>query len=174
MNKYFMVRPSDFWRYDDVDIEGNYPVVNITDFNICENEELNSKFNYLFFEVPCRRNGTVYESEITEIISKYRFTLEINKNPDTEKNEANIYSDELGLYLKKPIALENIEVVGSKVSGLLDHMLVNEELLKNYSLHLDALIESSKFYKERYDDTIDGPGYNLKKYVRKGFFRNIK
>ena len=178
MNKYFIIKPSAFWSYDDVDIEGNYPEVTMEDFHVTEEELLDPRFNYLFFEVPCKEKmisgKTVYGKVATELISKNKFNVEVTLNPITGTDDIQFYSDELGLYMTSAVELSEAEITSSKASGLLKYLSENEELFREYCRNLDSFTESARFYKERHDETIDGPNNGFKKQLSRGFHRNIK
>ena len=142
MNKYLLVKPSEFWRYDEVNIEGEYPHVTLDDFNL-EEEEMGNNFNYLFFEVPCKERTigkTKYSNEATEIFTNRKFHFEIIKNEMTGEEEILVYSDELGLYLTKPLVAEEVFTKSSKVSGLVNYLKGHEELFKKYSYCLDTTL----------------------------------
>ena len=179
MNKYFLVRPSEFWKYDDVDINGEYPHTKVDNFKVSDNRKLNSMYNYIMIEVPYKRNKigdkmVRFTSVGNEIFTGSKFFVEVIYNPDTDENEVNLCSDELGLYLNQPIALNRVIIKNSKVSGLINYLKENEELFKSYCYNLDTTFEASRFYKQRHDETIEGLSKSTKRELRKGFLKNIR
>ena len=83
-----------------------------------------------------------------------------NKNEE-DKITVTFKSDTVGLFTKHPLLLDDIKCIPSKIPGMINYMMENEELLMNYMTSLDSMLEISKFYKELYDDTIDGPSGSL-------------
>lgn len=178
MNKYFLVRPSAFWRYEDVDIEGNYPRVGVEDFVVSEDDALNNKFNYLIFEVPYKEsrlgNKIKYASQARELITGQKFDLIIGKGSESNEDMVILKSKTLGMYLKKPLKLNSIQTKSSKVSGLVNYMKEDTQLFKEYSFCLDTTFEAAYFYKGRHDETLYGPSNSSKRELRRGYSRNIK
>lgn len=164
MKKYFLVRPSCFWLNDSVNIDGEFPKAYVQDFNISENETVQSALNFLIFEVPCWEvNGKVgYGNEAREIVSKNKYTLNVGVNINGEEI-AELHSDYLGLYMIQPLKIDSIECKPSKVSGLVNYLNDNKKDFLNYKRALNSLIEYSRFHKELYDETVSGPSkYSLR------------
>jgi len=176
MNKYFLVRPNSFWQYGEVDIEGNYPHVKLENFTVSEDDKINSKFNYLIFEIPCKQSGkkVTYSNEAIELFTKEKFDISIGRNIETNEDMVDIKSDELGLYLNKTLMLSKIEVKPSKVSGLVNYMKENEELFKEYSFCLDTTFASAYFYREKHDESLYGPDKKSKKEIRRTYTINTR
>ena len=54
---YLLVKPSEFWKYDSVDINGEYKHVTNEDFNI------DNRFNKLRLEIMNRKNVQLEKKE---------------------------------------------------------------------------------------------------------------
>lgn len=176
MNKYFLVRPNSFWQYGEVDIEGNYPHVKLESFAVSEDEKINSKFDYFIFEIPYKESGkkVTYSNEAIELFTKSKFDVSIGRNIETNEDMVELKSDELGLYLNKPLMLSKIEVKPSKVSGLVNYMKDNEEVFKGYSFCLDTTFASACFYREKHDESLYGPDRKSKKELRRTYTINTR
>lgn len=175
MSKYFMVRPNEFWEYDYVDINGEYPHVNVDDFALSKNKKTNSEFNYLIFEVPCKEGRRVkYGNEAIELFTGNKFDLTVVRDPETNEDIMDLKSDELGLYLSKPLSIDEVVVKNSKVSGLIEYMKDDKELFKNYCYCLDTTFDAARFYKTKHDETVHGLNNNSKKQLRRKFNRIVK
>ena len=105
-NVYFLVKPNTFWRYGEVDINGNYPEYLLGNFDV------NREYNFFMFEGKC--NNDYYPDTVKEIFTGKKFNLTIY-----EDDMATIESDELGLYFNGVRNIKDIEIVPSKASGLL-------------------------------------------------------
>ena len=179
MNKYFLIRPNEFWKYDDVDVNGEYPHIKVDNFKVSDNKELNSMYNYFMIEVPYKRNKIGdqvirFSSVGKEIFTGSKFYVEVVYHQELNENQVSLFSEELGLYLIHPIPLKEVITKNSKVSGLINYLKENDELFESYCKNLDNTIEASRFYKQRHDDTMEGLSRSTKRELRKGFFRHIR
>lgn len=166
MNKmYLMIKPSEFWKYGSVDIEGKYPHTDIEDFDI------DPKFNYLFFELGYKKDkdGNIKYSKTSNLLLADGVEGIFDINYDTENNTVELSSDYLGLYMKAPVNVEDVKTIPSKVAGLMNALMEDKDLLAIYMSNFESLLDSSKFYKECYDETIDGPSNSLLKSIKKAF-----
>ena len=164
MNKYLLVKPSEFWRYGEVDVEGHYPHVQLDDFNI------DPKFNFFMIEIPCKegRKGEVkYSNVASDVFSGEKFEFATVKNEDTGEQEFRLSSDYLGLYTIGNLNLKEHECIPSKVSGLMNYMREHTEVLGIYAHDSLAAIDVSRHYRECYLETINGPSNTAKKSLRR-------
>ena len=153
-NVYLLVKPSEFIRYDGLDIDGNYPGAALNDF------EVEEELNYLMFEASCEtpEEGKIrFPETIKELFTGKKFDLEIKKNPNTDKKEVMIKSDELGLYQNSPLELNQVRQKASKIAGMLKYIKGNKRLTVGYMTSLDSNFKEAIKNKKLHDMTVNGP-----------------
>ncbi len=167
---YLLVKPSEFWKYDSVDINGEYKHVTNEDFNI------DNRFNYLMIELS--RGKSVEEGKVYSKSAQILLSNELDNKLDViygknDQNERTIefQSDSLGIYSVRPLVLSSVICIPSKIPGMMNYLKENEELMVEYISSVDSLIEASRFYKELYDETIDGPNHSLMNGLKKEYKR---
>lgn len=170
MNKgYFFVKPSQFVRLGDIDIDGNFEYCECEDFDVEESKE-----NYLIFEVKYdeTENGKEYARVCREKITGEVFDLDIeskvSKRTGTKVSTVILSSENLGLF-SKIMPVSSIEDKPSRVSGLFYHFLDNPENRINYCKNLRNMFEEAKAYKYIYDHSIDGPSRYLSNQMKKSY-----
>ena len=152
MEKYFIVRPSDFWRYGPVDLNGDYEHVDIEDF------DLDPRFNCLMFKVPftALKNGMIVPgSEATEITTGSKFEVSFFRNSNMEY-DGKIKSNKRGLYSKR-LSLKDVLCKSSKISGMVNYLRDDEDLLYLYKEELEDMYEYGRYFKQEHDETVNGP-----------------
>ena len=156
-NVYFIVKPSDFWRFGEVDINGDYPRYFLNDFNVYP------EFNYLIFKGSCKDKGEMieYPHVVRELFTGKKFDLEMKRNQETGEKEIRLYSDELGIYQNKPKKLKSAECSCSKISGMIKYMKRDEEIGYTYLKSIKDTFAESKYFAKEYDKTIMGPKKSL-------------
>ena len=168
MKTYLLVKPSEFWKYGSVDINGDYPHTSVEDFNI------DSRFNCFMIELSHGKrveDGKEYLKAANILLTNEfdtKLDVVFGKN---DKNERTVEfkSDSLGLYSKNPIVINEVKCIPSKISGMMNYLQENNDLMVNYISSVDNAIIASRFYKELYDETIDGPSHSLISSLKKQF-----
>ncbi len=167
MNKYLLVKPSEFWRYDSVDLEGYYPHVDVQDF------DLDPRFNYLMFEVPFKKGSKgqiILDNKAKELFTGQEFDIVSCKNEETDAEEIRLSSSYLGLYTKN-MELNKIMCKPSKMAGMVNFLKEDTDLLSVYKSELEALTDASRFYKSCFEETINGPSKSSKRELRRLYKR---
>lgn len=165
---YLLVQPTAFYKYGSVDIDGNYPKVGIENFNV------EDKMNYVMIELSSPKNievGKEYLKTATILLTnEFDNKLDAVYSMNEEgKLAVSLKSDTIGLFTKHPLIVEDVKCIPSKIPGMMNYMAEDTELMQNYITSLDCMIQASKFYKELYDETIDGPSYSLMKSIKKQY-----
>ena len=171
MKTYFFVKPSNFSRIGEIDIDGNFEYVDYEDFETDEPKE-----NFLIFEAGYTdfEDGRVYSKTCKELITGERFCLDIKSrlNRRTGKNDvtAIISSENIGLY-SKIMSVESIEDRPSRVSGLFYHFIDNPENKESYCRQLKNMFDEASSYKYVYDHSVNGPSHYLRSQMKKTYRR---
>ena len=176
MNYYFLIKPSNFSRLGEVNIDGEYEEVINTDFSISSDANINSKLNYLIFEVPCKEKGKdiLLGKKATEIFTGNKFDIEYYESNEKNGLEAALNCDDIGLFMVDALNVDDMIVEGAKVSGMLKYMKEHEAEYKNYCVSLNQMIEASTFHNDQYNETVLGPSRSTKRELRKGFYRKLR
>ncbi len=167
---YFLVKPSDFIRYGDVDLNGNYDYTPCKDFQVEEPRE-----NYLVFEVKYFEfeDGEIeYAKTCREVITGEKFAIKVNKkkgkNKSSKNNTIALISERVGLFTK-PLLASSIDVIPSRVSGLFNYWIDNPEHKVNYCTQLKNMFEEAESYKYDYDHSVYGPSSELTRQMRRTY-----
>jgi len=162
---YAMIRPNEFWKYGSVDEEGNYPHTNLENFNV------DDKYNYFIFEIDYEENNNIKEFYDARILlsDDKNIIFDVIANETNDKIRLNC--DYLGMYSLFDIKLNSIEIKPSKASGFLKVLQDDKKNLVNYIDSLDRTFELCSFFKEEYDQTINGPSKSLIKETIKQYKR---
>ena len=148
-NKYLLVRPSEFWSHDLVDLEGNYAQIPTEDFDV------DPRFNYCMFEIESKRDNKgrmIFDNVAKELLTGEIFTLSFDKS----NSKVRMMSDDLGLY-SNDVNLNDILCQPSKMSGIVNYLKENTEVFAKYASEFNALIDASRYHKVMYDETVNGP-----------------
>ena len=131
-NDYLMMKPSDFWRLDQVDIDGNYPHVEFEDFDVDPN------FNCLVVEV--------LDNKAKELLTGEMFQVYV----DAYTDGIQLRSNNIGMYSKIK-SMKECTIKPSKASGIIYHLRDDAELLRSYADQLNEMMDVSSYYKDLYD-----------------------
>ncbi|MBR4179010.1 MAG: hypothetical protein IKR57_06670 [Bacilli bacterium] len=169
MNKtYFFVKPSEFNRYGQIDIDGKVDEVQCSDFDMPNEKENVMIFEAYYDDYNGHRDFVPY---VRHIGSNKKFKLEVFKLRGKGPTCINIYSEKLGLYMENALPIGNVEVDGIKVSGLLMHLQENPEEKAKYAYEIREMIETAEAFKHIYDNSVDGPSRYIKNETIKAYRR---
>ena len=167
MNKrYFLIKPSEFERLDDIDIDGNVAYQDCADFEGLSDE----RENVLIFEGEVA-NPSKMPRYVTEIISGERFAVTLLKNKrDVNITNLSLSSDSLGLYMKRGLPIQSVERKGIQATGLLYHITDTEENERLYCSQIKEMFDEAAGYKYTYDQAVNGPS----KFIRRELGRTYR
>ena len=162
IERYFMVRPSDFYRLGPIDEYGNCYKIQCNDFL-----EVDELYNVLIFEMVAIKDKLYY---FREFFTKKEFDARIffTTVDDEETYMAKrIESKKLGLFTNKSFRTEEVSPI--EASGLLSSLRRDRNQLQIYSQSLKSMFDTAKSYKDDYDKNVDGPSRELSRSLRKSF-----
>ena len=157
-NVYYFIKPSEFERLDDIDIDGNVAYEVCSDFEGLSDD----KENTLIFV------GRVSSSDrvpryVTELVSGERFDVTLLKNKkDPNITNLSLSSDTLGLYMRRGLPINLVRHEGIEATGLIYSITDVEEKEKAYCGQIKAMFDEASSYKYSYDEAVKGPS----KYMR--------
>ena len=167
MNKeYFFVKPSSFYRLGNINIDGDFEKKQCEDFKV-----KNPKENFIIFEVSYDKvkDVKVFSDFATEVITGKRFNLGF-KRTEEEKLKVWLCNNELGLR-SSALALESVEELPRRVSGLFFHLQDNPKEKENYCRELREMFETAKAFKTIYDRNVGGPSRYLATQMKRTYRR---
>ena len=165
---YFLVKPSEFIRLGNIDIDGEVEEIQCEDFNVETEKENVMIFEVCYDDYYCSglRDFAPYAKEF---VSGKKFKLEVFQQRGKGPRCINLCSEELGLYMHRAIPIEEVEVNPIKVSGLLMYLQKNPDERAQYYYELREMLETAKAFKNIYDNSVYGPSRYVTKETRRSY-----
>ena len=164
---YFLLTPSDFLTYGEIDKEGNTTYKRSADFNVEDPGE-----NYVIFEAYYEDtyNGRRYYREVKEKITGKVFDLQVIKGRNKHDGDSIlINSEKHGLFQQLPAKTSDIEVKPIRVSGLLNYFQKNEKARNTYLSELGEFFENARAFNYMYTNSIGGPSNYLSRVMKREY-----
>ena len=168
---YFFIKPSEFKRLGNIDIDGNVEEIQCPDFHM-PNEKENVLVFEAYYDDYYRSGLRDFEPYVKLFGTKKKFKLEIFKPRGKNQPRClNIYSEELGLYMERSIPIHEVEKTGLQASGLLMYIQENEEDKLRYAYEIREMLETAQAFKHIYDNCVCGPSNYIKSSANKAYKR---